>query len=171
MYFHPQLTRPSSADAAALLGGTTVQAFAGVDLSSGEPKALAARIRKSRSLVQRWRNVKTLVVDDSMFHFLIRVSVVDSHIVSFLDGQCFDTFEAVARAVRFTDKHFGGIQVRYGHLYLRFPVFTHHVARLGGGLFPIRDHQNPFHLRGHLVAHVHSAYLCSRQGFQATGVR
>jgi hypothetical protein len=148
-----------------------VQAFAGVDLSSGEPKALAARIRKSYSLVQRWRNVKTLVVDDGMFHFFIRVSMVDSRIVSFLDGQYFDNFEAVARAVRFTDKHFGGIQVCYGHFYLRFPVFTHHVARLGWGLFPTRDHQNPFRLRGHLLERVHPAYLCSRQGFQATGVR
>ena len=89
--------------AACAIGGITVHAFAGVPVAS--VRALQSRdmtvtsiveaVRRRRDAVQRWKTIKTLVIDE----------------ISMLDAETFDLFEAVARGVRSDARPFGGVQL------------------------------------------------------------
>jgi ATP-dependent DNA helicase PIF1 len=51
--------------AAINIGGTTIHSFAGIGLGKEEDEPLAKRIRDSRLLSDRWKKVKTLIIDES----------------------------------------------------------------------------------------------------------
>ena len=80
--------------AASLLGGVTINAFAGVGKGEGSVDTLARCAGRGDSGA-RWRRARTLIIDE----------------ISLMDGYFFDMLEAVARLIRNTQKPFGGIQL------------------------------------------------------------
>lgn len=80
--------------AASVLGGTTLNTFAGIGRGEGSLESLTRAASRMDPML-RWRAARVLIVDE----------------VSMLDGRLFDTLEAIARAVRGTSAPFGGIQL------------------------------------------------------------
>lgn len=95
--------------AAVLLGkgAKTLHSWAGIGLGNKPVDVLVSDIRKFSPLVNRWRQVKTLIVDES----------------SMLTAELFEKLEHIARSVRFNNAFFGGIQlVLVGDFYQLPPV-------------------------------------------------
>ncbi|CAK5280080.1 unnamed protein product [Mycena citricolor] len=89
------------------IGGCTLHSFAGIGLGKASKQSLAQRIAKSLMKRQRWRNTRTLVIDE----------------ISMIDGVLFDKLEYIAREVRECQRPFGGIQlVISGDFYQLPPV-------------------------------------------------
>ncbi|CAE8610082.1 unnamed protein product, partial [Polarella glacialis] len=84
----------STALAASHLGGVTLHKWAAVGLGNGDVVTLARELRGRREAMQRWRQTRTLVIDE----------------ISMVDGEFFAKLEVLARAVRGSDKPFGGLQ-------------------------------------------------------------
>lgn len=80
------------------IGGTTVHSWAGIGLGQEDAKRLAGKFLgqpKFESVVERWRKVQTLIIDE----------------ISMIDGILFDKLEYIARMVRRDERPFGGIQL------------------------------------------------------------
>jgi ATP-dependent DNA helicase PIF1 len=95
--------------AAVLLGNgaKTLHSWAGIGLGNKPVDVLVSEIRKFPPLVNRWRQVKTLIIDES----------------SMLTAELFEKIEQIARSVRFNNTFFGGIQlVLVGDFYQLPPV-------------------------------------------------
>lgn len=80
--------------AGCLLGGTTINAFAGIGRGEGDFDALVRSAGRGES-GQRWRRCTALIIDE----------------ISMMDGKIFDLLEAIARKVRGNSRPFGGIQL------------------------------------------------------------
>ncbi|GIQ92571.1 DNA helicase Pif1-like, partial [Kipferlia bialata] len=70
--------------AAVNISGCTIHAFAGFGLGDGSVRELCTKIRRSKLAVQRWKDTRTLIVDE----------------ISMLDASLFEKLEAIARANR-----------------------------------------------------------------------
>jgi ATP-dependent DNA helicase PIF1 len=83
--------------AGSLLGGTTVNAFAGTGRADGLGADFEAVVRSAGrgDSGLRWRRASALLIDE----------------MSMMSGQFFDLLEAVARRVRGNNRPFGGIQL------------------------------------------------------------
>ncbi|CAG8781719.1 26020_t:CDS:2, partial [Racocetra persica] len=81
--------------AALNIGGTTLHYFAGIGLGQGTIQELVKKVRDNRSARQRWIDCKVLIIDE----------------ISMLDGELFDTLEAIARNIENNTRPFGGIQL------------------------------------------------------------
>lgn len=84
--------------ASSLLGGTTINSFAGIGRCDVfQPIDIGSLVRSAAKgdSGYRWRKVKTLIIDE----------------VSMMDGRLFDVLETIARRVRGIDRPFGGIQL------------------------------------------------------------
>jgi ATP-dependent DNA helicase PIF1 len=99
--------------AATLVGGTTIHSFAGIGLG-GSVDYLLKSTRMKPHLVDRWKQVQTLIIDE----------------ISMLDGELFDTLERIAREMRSTSMYgeaaingpvFGGIQLVVCGDFLQLP--------------------------------------------------
>ena len=101
------ITAPTGV-AAVNVGGQTVHSFAGIGLGKGRRETLIQKVLRSKKAVERWCEVKVLIIDE----------------VSMLDKDLFDTLDVVARRVRgVLDKPFGGIQlVAVGDFFQLPPV-------------------------------------------------
>lgn len=95
--------------AAVLLGkgAKTLHSWAGIQLGTKPVVELISNIRRVTALAIRWRQVKTLIVDEC----------------SMLTAELFEKLEAIARDIRMNDTFFGGIQlVLVGDFYQLPPV-------------------------------------------------
>ncbi|KAK9828391.1 hypothetical protein WJX81_002975 [Elliptochloris bilobata] len=98
--------------AAAALGGTTLNAFAGIGRADGGREAMR-RAASRPEAAGRWRRASALIVDE----------------VSMVDGALLDALEGVARHVRRSDKPFGGLQlILSGDFHQLPPVVRREVA-------------------------------------------
>ncbi|KAK9823557.1 hypothetical protein WJX72_003730 [[Myrmecia] bisecta] len=100
-------TTASTGLAACALGGTTINAFAGIGRAEGSLDVLKAAAAKGDS-ARRWRQATTLVVDE----------------VSMVDGSLFDKLESIARHVRKSQQAFGGIQLVLAGDFHQLPPVT-----------------------------------------------
>lgn len=99
--------------AASLVGGTTINSFAGIGRAEGTLESLILRASRGEAR-QRWVRAKRIVIDE----------------VSMLDADTFDKLEAIARAVRRDERPFGGIQlVLSGDFYQLPPVSRERETR------------------------------------------
>lgn len=86
----------STGMAACNIEGQTVHKFLGIGLGVSSPQELAIRIKKNRSLVYKWKNLKALVIDE----------------ISMIDGKLFTKLSELAAILRpGSSKPFGGIQL------------------------------------------------------------
>lgn len=93
--------------AACHIGGVTLHSFAGIGLGKENVDALLKKIRKNRKSLNRWRNIKVLVLDE----------------VSMVDGVLFDKLNEIGKSLRRNERPFGGIQlVITGDFYQLPPV-------------------------------------------------
>lgn len=94
--------------AAVGVGGVTVHKFIGAGLCAGHPSRVAAQVAKSKTATRRWRDTRTLVVDE----------------VSMLDGDLLEKLDHVGRSTREAyDVPFGGLQLVFtGDFYQLPPV-------------------------------------------------
>jgi ATP-dependent DNA helicase PIF1 len=93
--------------AALLIQGRTVHSWAGIGLGKESATDLANKIMKRKHVLQRWRMVQTLVIDE----------------VSMMSSRLLDKLDEVARLLRYPGKPFGGIQVvLVGDLFQLPPV-------------------------------------------------
>lgn len=94
--------------AAVGVGGVTVHKFIGAGLCAGHPAKVAAQVAKSKTATRRWRDTKTLVVDE----------------VSMLDADLLEKLDHVGRSTREVyDVPFGGLQLVFtGDFYQLPPV-------------------------------------------------
>jgi ATP-dependent DNA helicase PIF1 len=93
--------------AALLLGrhAKTLHSWAGIGLARDSPTVLAATIKRSRKVLQRWLGVDILVIDE----------------VSMMTPELLEKLDEVARLVRKESKPFGGIQVVFVGDFFQLP--------------------------------------------------
>lgn len=93
--------------AACNIGGNTLHSFSGAGLAHGEVSQLIKKIRKNKKAIQRWNEVKVLVIDE----------------ISMIDGHFFNKLNEIAKIIRKSKIAFGGIQlVVCGDFYQLPPV-------------------------------------------------
>lgn len=95
--------------AAVLLGkgAKTLHSWAGIQLGTKPVADLISNIRKITPLMLRWRQTRTLVIDEA----------------SMLTSELFEKLETIARSIRMNSSFFGGIQlVLVGDFYQLPPV-------------------------------------------------
>jgi ATP-dependent DNA helicase PIF1 len=81
----------STGIAAINIGGCTLHSWAGIGIGNETAKQISGKIlgQPNKSVLERWRRVKTLIIDESTFVFSVPVSA-QSNAVSMVDGQLFD---------------------------------------------------------------------------------
>jgi ATP-dependent DNA helicase PIF1 len=94
----------STGIAAVHINGITLHSFAGIGISSSKAESIG-KVNKSKAAIERWQRAKRIIIDE----------------ISMVDGDCFDTIEAIARITRGIDKPFGGIQVICCGDFLQLP--------------------------------------------------
>jgi ATP-dependent DNA helicase PIF1 len=80
---------------AILIGGRTIHSWAGILLGDQSAEYYIGRIGRGGKSQKAWKEVETLVIDE----------------ISMMDAFLFDKLDKIARAVRGSDKPFGGIQL------------------------------------------------------------
>lgn len=91
--------------AAQTIGGTTLHRFAGIGLGQAPTKKLIQDIMENKTKLQRWEEVRVLIVDE----------------ISMIDCVLFDKLDAIARAVRGINEPFGGIQLVLSGDFFQLP--------------------------------------------------
>lgn len=81
--------------AACNIGGQTLHRFLGIGLGQGLAEQIANKVRKNASVLNRWKSLKVLVIDE----------------ISMVDGHLFSKLNDVARLLRNNAAPFGGIQL------------------------------------------------------------
>ena len=112
----PETTYPtaSTGAAACLIGGTTLHSFAGIGSGGGSlEKCISLASRDQHA--QTWRKCRCLIIDE----------------ISMVDADLFDKIEGVARAVRRSKEHFGGIQLVVCGDFLQLPPVSKDNDRKG----------------------------------------
>ena len=95
--------------ASILLGhnAKTIHSWSGIKLARGSKKQIIDRVLKSRSIKQRWKSVRVLIIDE----------------ISMMSKKMFDILEELARYARCDQRPFGGIQlVLSGDFYQLPPI-------------------------------------------------
>ncbi len=77
------------------IGGVTLHSFAGVGSATVPLEQLVESAKRRRGIQDNWRKCRRLIIDE----------------ISMVDGELFGKLEALARALRDSDKPFGGIQL------------------------------------------------------------
>lgn len=97
--------------AGCLLGGTTINAFAGIGKGDGDIDAMLRSASRGDALF-RWRQAKVLIIDE----------------ISMMDGALFDKLESISRAIRQSKDAFGGIQLVLAGDYHQLPPVSRNSA-------------------------------------------
>jgi ATP-dependent DNA helicase PIF1 len=72
------------------IGGTTLHSWAGIGLGEGTAKRLSGKILGTERLKERWRDVDSLIIDESKI-FSLRVDLIlNTVLVSMISGGLFD---------------------------------------------------------------------------------
>lgn len=93
--------------AASLLGGTTINAFAGIGKGEGPIDDLVKWAGRGDS-GGRWKRARTIIIDE----------------ISLMDASFFDVLERVARKIRANEQPFGGIQLILAGDFHQLPPVT-----------------------------------------------
>jgi ATP-dependent DNA helicase PIF1 len=88
---------------AVLIGGKTLHSWAGIGLGDGD---LVEKVRNNYTASKRWKLIKTLIIDE----------------ISMLNPRLFERLDKVAKAIRKSDKPFGGIQLILVGDFCQLPV-------------------------------------------------
>lgn len=95
--------------AAANIGGTTIHSFAAIGTGKKSAHELVANIKDNTLALERWKSCQILVIDE----------------VSMLSRELFEKLEFIARAIKESNKPFGGIQlILSGDFYQLKPVVS-----------------------------------------------
>ena len=97
--------------AGCLLGGTTINAFAGIGRAEGDFDTIVRNASRGESGL-RWRRCTALIVDE----------------ISMMDGKFFDLLESVARKIRGNTRPFGGIQLILSGDFFQLPPVSKNPA-------------------------------------------
>lgn len=88
-----------------IIGGTTIYSYLGIHLGTGSYKKLYKMITENSRSLARWKRLDVLIIDE----------------ISMLPIELFEKLEKLARAIRKSDKAFGGICVIGTGDFLQLP--------------------------------------------------
>ncbi|ESX00763.1 hypothetical protein KL918_004380 [Ogataea parapolymorpha] len=103
--------------AATNIEGTTINRFAGTGLGSEPVNKLVSRIKSRRSIVERWKGTKVLIIDE----------------LSMIDSIFFDKLNEIAKQIRGSNKPFGGIQLVLTGDFFQLPPVS--LSKMGAAKF------------------------------------
>ena len=90
------------------IGGITLHTFAGIGGGTQPLEQCIEMVRRRKAAVETWKKCRHLIVDE----------------ISMVDGRFFSKLEAIARAVRGSERPFGGIQLILTGDFLQLPPVT-----------------------------------------------
>ncbi|KAG7744684.1 hypothetical protein KL911_005315 [Ogataea haglerorum] len=103
--------------AATNIEGTTINRFSGIGLGSEPVNKLVGRIKSRRSIVERWKGTKVLIIDE----------------LSMIDSIFFDKLNEIAKQIRGSNKPFGGIQLVLTGDFFQLPPVS--LSKMGAAKF------------------------------------
>ncbi|KAG7842417.1 hypothetical protein KL942_001155 [Ogataea angusta] len=103
--------------AATNIEGTTINRFSGIGLGSGPVNKLVSMIKSRRSIVERWKGTKVLIIDE----------------LSMIDSNFFDKLNDIAKQIRGSNKPFGGIQLVLTGDFFQLPPVS--LSKTGAARF------------------------------------
>ena len=83
----------------------TIHSWSGIKIAKGPKENVINSVLRNRKLVEKWRKVQILVVDE----------------VSMMSCKIFEILEEIARIIRKTDRPFGGIQIIFAGDFFQLP--------------------------------------------------
>jgi ATP-dependent DNA helicase PIF1 len=103
----------TTGSSALLIGGTTIHSFSGIGVSKTEDDVLIERLAKRRYLSKRWRELKTLIIDE----------------VSMLTPRSFQLIYKLAQTIRKNTRPFGGVQIILSGDFCQLaPILEQHIS-------------------------------------------
>jgi ATP-dependent DNA helicase PIF1 len=103
----------TTGSSALLIGGTTIHSFAGIGVSRIDDDVLIERLAKRRYLSKRWRELKTLIIDE----------------VSMLTPRSFQLINKLAQTIRRNTRPFGGVQIILSGDFCQLaPILEQHIS-------------------------------------------
>lgn len=102
----------TTGSSALLIGGTTIHSFSGLGVSKEDEDQYIQRIAKRRYLIKRFKNIKTLIIDE----------------VSMLTPRTFRMIYRLTQLIRKNNSPFGGIQVILSGDFCQLgPILEQHI--------------------------------------------
>jgi len=103
----------TTGSSALLIGGTTIHSFSGIGVSKTDDDVLIERLAKRRYLSKRWRELKTLIIDE----------------VSMLTPRSFQLIYKLAQTIRKNTRPFGGVQIILSGDFCQLaPILEQHIS-------------------------------------------
>jgi ATP-dependent DNA helicase PIF1 len=103
----------TTGSSALLIGGTTIHSFSGIGVSRTDDDVLIERLAKRRYLSKRWRELKTLIIDE----------------VSMLTPRSFQLIYKLAQTIRKNTRPFGGVQIILSGDFCQLaPILEQHIS-------------------------------------------
>ena len=103
----------TTGSSALLIGGTTIHSFSGIGVSKTDDDVLIERLVKRRYLSKRWRELKTLIIDE----------------VSMLTPRSFQLIYKLAQTIRKNTRPFGGVQIILSGDFCQLaPILEQHIS-------------------------------------------
>lgn len=90
------------------IAAQTLHSWSGIGINHDNPSKIIAKIRSSHSLMNRWKHVKILVIDE----------------ISMLGDEMFNLLNMIAQSVRGNKEPFGGIRLILSGDFLQLPPIT-----------------------------------------------
>jgi len=102
----------TTGSSALLIGGTTIHSFSGLGVSREDEEQYIQRISKRRYLIKRFKNIKTLIIDE----------------ISMLTPRTFRMIYRLSQLIRKNNSPFGGIQVILSGDFCQLgPILEQHI--------------------------------------------
>lgn len=103
----------TTGSSALLIGGTTIHSFSGIGVSRTDDDVLIERLAKRRYLSKRWRELKTLIIDE----------------ISMLTPRSFQLIYKLAQTIRKNTRPFGGVQIILSGDFCQLaPILEQHIS-------------------------------------------
>jgi ATP-dependent DNA helicase PIF1 len=110
------------------VGGITIHSFAGVGYGEGLVSDLINKVKNNRTVSKRWKKTKvSFSLLSFSFLFLFNSSSFQTLIIdeiSMLSPDLFDKLDAIAKAVRKSERPFGGVQLILCGDFFQLPPVT-----------------------------------------------
>jgi len=100
----PAIVAPTGI-AASHIGGSTIHSFFGVGIREKVDDWLLDKITQTKTILERLSKLKVLIIDE----------------VSMVSPELFNSMDKILRAIKFTDKPFGGVQVILSGDFFQLP--------------------------------------------------